>query len=148
MNRREMTAVLAGASSEEVKAAAAGIRDKYEIQILKQPQKTLVMVKVRESVKKSLFYLGEVLATECMVTVNGAKGASVMAGDDFEKCINAAIIDGFMNTEKMPECGVAEEEREAVRAEIARLGEKQKKDREKLNRQIRKSKVNFNVMGE
>ena len=85
MNRREMTAVLAGASSEEVKAAAAGIRDKYEIQILKQPQKTLVMVKVRESVKKSLFYLGEVLAPECMVTVNGAKGASVMAGDAFEK---------------------------------------------------------------
>ena len=148
MNRREMSAILAGASAEEVRAAAAGIRDRYEIQILKQPQKTLVMVKVRESVKKSLFYLGEVLATECMVTVNGAKGASVMAGDNFEKCINAAVIDGFMNTEKMPECGIPEEEREALRSEIKRLGEKQKKDREKLNRQIRKSKVNFNVMGE
>lgn len=148
MNRREMSAILAGASADEVRAAAAGIMDRYEIQILKQPQKTLVMVKVRESVKKSLFYLGEVLATECMVTVNGAKGASVMAGDNFEKCINAAVIDGFMNTEKMPECGIPEEEREALRSEIKRLGEKQKKDREKLNRQIRKSKVNFNVMGE
>ena len=115
MNRREMSAILAGASAEEVRAAAEGIRDKYEIQILKQPQKTLVMVKVRESVKKSLFYLGEVLATECMVTVNGAKGASVMTGDNFEKCINAAVIDGFMNTKKMPECGIPEEEREALR---------------------------------
>lgn len=148
MNRCEMSAILTGASAEEVRAAAAGIRERYEIQILKQPQKTLVMVKVREAVKKSFFYLGEVLATERMVKVNGAKGASVMAGDNFEKCINAAVIDGFMNTEKMPECGIPEEEREALRSEIKRLGEKQKKDRENLNRQIRKSKVNFNVMGE
>ena len=71
-----------------------------------------------------------------------------MAGDNFEKCINAAIIDGFMNTEKMPECGILEEKRESLRGEIKRLGEKQKNDREKLNRQIRKSQVNFNVMGE
>ena len=67
MNRREVTAVLAGASAKDVTAIADKIKERCEIRILKQPQKTLVMVKVRESVKKSLFYLGEVLATECKV---------------------------------------------------------------------------------
>lgn len=140
MNRRELSAILAQASQEEVKAAAKEIRDTCEIQILKQPQKTLVMVKVRESVKRSLFYLGEILATECMVTVNGKKGASVMAGDQFEKCISAAVIDGFLNDGTQDHSRVLEKIRE--------LGKKQEKEREKLNRQIRKSKVNFNVMGE
>lgn len=140
MNRRELSAILAGASAQEVEAAAQEIKDTCEIQILKQPQKTLVMVKVRESVKKSLFYLGEILATECMVTVNGKKGASVMAGDNFEKCISAAVIDGFLNDETQDHSKVLEQ--------IRKLGEKQKREREKLNRQLRKSKVNFNVMGE
>ena len=140
MNRRERTAVLAGARTEDVKEVAGEIREACEIQILKQPQKTLVMVKVRESVKKSLFYLGEVLATECMVTVNGIKGASVMAGDDFEKCISAAIIDGFLNDDR--------NDRGMIIEKIEKLKENQEKAREKLNRQLRKSKVNFNVMGE
>lgn len=140
MNRREWTAVLAGARAEEVKDTAREIKESCEIRILKQPQKTLVMVKVRESVKKSLFYLGEVLATECMVTVNGIKGASVMAGDDFEKCISAAIIDGFLNDERNDHGRIIEK--------IEKLKENQEKAREKLNRQLRKSKVNFNVMGE
>ena len=140
MNRRELSAILAGATAQEVEAAAQEIKDTCEIQILKQPQKTLVMVKVRESVKKSLFYLGEIRATECMVTVNGKKGASVMAGDDFDKCISAAVIDGFLNDETQDHSRVLEQ--------IRKLGEKQKREREKLNRQLRKSKVNFNVMGE
>lgn len=140
MNRRELSAILAGATAQEVEAAAQEIKDTCEIQILKQPQKTLVMVKVRESVKKSLFYLGEILATECMVTVNGKKGASVMAGDDFDKCISAAVIDGFLNDETQDHSRVLEQ--------IRKLGEKQKREREKLNRQLRKSEVNFNVMGE
>ncbi len=140
MNRREITAILAGASAKEVGEIAEKIKRNHEIQILKQPQKTLVMVKVRESVKKSLFYLGEVLATECMVTVNGTKGASVLAGDDFEKCICAAVIDGYLNDPS--------QDHQEILEEIKTLGLKQIKEREQLNRQLRKSKVNFNVMGE
>lgn len=140
MNRREITAILAGASAKDVTAIAEKIKDKCEIRILKQPQKTLVMVKVRESVKKSLFYLGEVLATECMVTVNGNKGASVLAGDDFQKCISAAVIDGFFNDQTQAH--------QEILNEIRALDARQRKEREELNRQLRKSKVNFNVMGE
>lgn len=141
MNRRERSAILAAASSDEVKHIAQAIQERHDIQILKEPQKTLVMVKVRESVKHSLFYLGEVLATESMVVVDGAKGASVIAGDDFEKCIAAAVIDGYFNLHQ-------EEGRDAIEQEILKLKTAQKQAREALNRELRRSQVNFNVMGE
>ncbi|NSK20440.1 phosphonate C-P lyase system protein PhnG [Dorea formicigenerans] len=139
MLKRKLSAILAGASKDELAVIADQIKSENNIKILKEPQKTLVMVKVRESVKNSLFYLGEVLATECMVTVDGTKGVSVIAGDDFEKAIAAAIIDGYLN---------GEGEKKDVLRQIDELGKRQRKSREAINRQLRKSKVNFNVMGE
>lgn len=140
MNKREISAVMSASSAEEVREIAEKLRERCKIEILKQPQKTLVMVKVRECVGQSLFYLGEMLATECMVTVDGNKGASVIAGDHFDKALNAAIIDGYLNGQ--------DERKQEVLEEIKTLQERRKKEREKLNRQLRKSKVNFNVMGE
>ena len=139
MTKRELSAILAKASAEEVAVLAEPIKAKAQIQVLKEPQKTLVMVKVREAIKNSLFYLGEVLATECMVTVNGVKGMSVIAGDQFDKAINIAVIDGYLN-------GNASSA--DILEQIAALGISQQQARQHMNRQIRKSKVNFNVMGE
>lgn len=139
MTKRELSAILAAATAQEVAEIAAPIKKNCDIKILKEPQKTLVMVKVRESVQQSLFYLGEVLASECMVTVNGTKGASVMAGDDFNKCLHAAVIDGFLNGEADPS---------AVTDAVAALQQRQQEAREDLNRQLRQSKVQFNVMGD
>lgn len=100
------------------------------------------MVKARETVKRSLFYLGEVLATECMVLVDGVKGAAVLAGDDFDKVTAAAVIDGFLN---LPD---KKAEKQQVLGQIQELGRQQAAARAELNRALRKSKVNFNVMGE
>ena len=144
MTKKEISVVLARASREEVEAAAEKIRENHEIAIVKQPQKTLVMVKARESVKQSLFYLGEVLASECMVTVDKEKGSSVMAGDDFDKVTAAAVIDGLLNIKSEE----VRPEQEAVRMQIETWKTAQEKERAKLNREILKSKVNFNVMGE
>lgn len=141
MNRRERSAILAAAASDEVKRIAQAIQERHDIQILKEPQKTLVMVKVRESVQGALFYLGEVLATESMVVVDGAKGASVVAGDDFEKCMALAVIDGYFN---LPEA----EGKDVIEQEIIKLKTAQKQAREAINRELRRSQVNFNVMGE
>lgn len=141
MNRRERSAILAAAPKDAVTRIAQKIQDEQTVQMLKAPQKTLVMVKVRESVGQSLFYLGEVLATECMVVVGGAKGASVMAGDDFDKCTAAAVIDGYFNLE-------AAAHKDEIDTEIAALGQAQKEARAATNRALRRSQVNFNVMGE
>lgn len=142
MTKKELSAVLSRASGEEIEKIAAPLKETEQIEMIKEPQKTLVMVKVRESVGQSLFYLGEVLATECMVTVNGIKGFSVMAGDDFDKTLSAAVIDGLLNNKDK------DSKREKVIQEIARLEKKQQEKRARMNAEILKSKVNFNVMGE
>lgn len=142
MTKKEISAILSRATKEEVQKIAAPIKNSAQIEIMKEPQKTLVMVKVRESIGQSLFYLGEVLATECMVLVNGVKGFSVMSGDDFEKVLSAAIIDGFLNNKE--EISTKEE----VIEKLQKLKHRQQAGRAKLNAEIMKSKVNFNVMGE
>lgn len=142
MTKKEISAILSRASKEEVEAIAEPWKETEQIEIIKQPQKTLVMVKVRESVGQSLFYLGEVLATECMVTVNGMKGFSVMAGDDFDKSLSAAIVDGLLNNKD------EDSKREKVMQDIVKLEKKQQAGRARMNAEILKSKVNFNVMGE
>ncbi len=52
MTKREISVILAGASQKEIIEIAAAIQESCEIQIMKPPQKTLVMVKARETVKK------------------------------------------------------------------------------------------------
>lgn len=141
MTKKEISSILSRASREEVAVLAEQVKKAHEIQLVKPPQKTLVMVKARESVRQSLFYLGEVLAAECMVTVDGIRGVSVLAGDDFDKTTDAAVIDGYMNLTKETGCSKMEEQLKA-------LAKSQTRDRAKLNRELLKSKVNFNVMGE
>lgn len=51
MLKRKLSAILAGASKDELAVIANQIKSANNIKILKEPQKTLVMVKVRESVK-------------------------------------------------------------------------------------------------
>lgn len=140
MDKKEISIVLSRAETSQVKEIAKLIQQKYKIQIIKEPQKTLVMIKVRESIKRSLFYLGEVLASECMVMINGVKGCSVQAGDDFEKVLASAVIDGALNA------GM-DDEFQIIR-KIIELKATQEKNRAKLNGAILKSKVNFKVMGE
>ena len=69
MKKKEISSILSRASRDDIEEIAAPLKEESRIQIVKDPQKTLVMVKVRESVGRSLFYLGEVLAAECMVLV-------------------------------------------------------------------------------
>lgn len=140
MQKKEMSAILARASKEELDEIAARIGAECKVEILKEPQKTLVMVKARESIQRSLFYLGEVLATECIVIVNGTKGCSVIAGDAADQCLSAAIIDAAVNAGLDETYGISEN--------LHRLKAQQEKKRAKLNAEILKSKVNFNVMGE
>lgn len=142
MTKKEISAILSRASKEEVEEITAPLKESEQIEIVKPPQKTLVMVKVRETVGKSLFYLGEVLATECMVTVNGIKGFSVIAGDDFDKSLSVAVVDGLLNNKN------TNVKKEKVMQEIVKLEKKQQAGRARLNAEILKSKVNFNVMGE
>ncbi len=55
------------------------------------------MIKMREPVRRSLFYLGEVIVCEAVVELNGVKGMAVTMGDDTDKTLDMAIVDAAVN---------------------------------------------------
>ena len=93
MDKKRLSRILAASPREAVINLAEEIMGNYPVVMIKPPAKTLVMLTVKEPVKNSRFFLGEAIASECLLEVAGHRGASVMLGDDFEKARAAAILD-------------------------------------------------------
>lgn len=93
MKRKQRTEILVSRPPELMKSLAEEILDKYETAIVEEPNPGLVMVKVRETAKQSLFYLGEVLVTECKVRIENNIGIGLVKGEESEKAYHLAIID-------------------------------------------------------
>lgn len=99
MEKRRMFKILSKADREIVIGLADEIKKIYQIIVVKEPQKGLAMIKMREPVKESLFYLGEVIVTEATVSIDGVNGTAVAMGDDYEKTLAMAIIDAAYNAD-------------------------------------------------
>ena len=97
MKKRRLTRILAKADKQIVAAMSASIQEKHRPVIVKEPGKTLTMIKMREPVRQSLFYIGEVIVCEAMVEIDGVKGVAVTMGDDTTKVLDMAIIDAAIN---------------------------------------------------
>jgi alpha-D-ribose 1-methylphosphonate 5-triphosphate synthase subunit PhnG len=97
MNKKRLTKILAKADKRHVAAMAADIQKTHRPVIVKEPRKTLSMIKMREPVRESLFYIGEVIVSEAVVEIDGVQGAAVVMGDDAEKTLDMAIIDAAIN---------------------------------------------------
>jgi len=97
MEKRRLTQILAKADKHVVASLSADIQKICQPVIVKEPNKTLTMIKMREPVKQSLFYIGEVLVCEASVEIDGVQGVAVLMGDDTEKTLDMAIIDAAIN---------------------------------------------------
>ncbi|MDR0490168.1 MAG: phosphonate C-P lyase system protein PhnG [Oscillospiraceae bacterium] len=97
MDKRRLSKILARADRDVIAAMSAVIRETYSPVIVKEPGKTLAMIKMREPVRQSLFYIGEVIVCESAVEIDGVRGVAVAMGDDEEKTLNMAIIDAAVN---------------------------------------------------
>lgn len=93
MRRRERTRILVKGDPALARRIAADIEASARIDIVEEPREELVMVKVRESARRSLFYLGEALMTTCRVSVEGAPGKGMVLGSDREAAYALAAID-------------------------------------------------------
>ena len=82
MNRRKRTEILIDGSPSFAKELASEIERNYDIHILSEPQHALTMIKMRETAKNSLFYLGEVLVTETKVQINNQVGIGIVVGTE------------------------------------------------------------------
>lgn len=99
MRRKRRTEILIKGSSKLAKNMFKEIEEKYEIKIIEKAENGLVMVKMRESAKNSLFYLGEVLVTEAKVQINKKFGIGIVRGNKPELAYWLAVIDAAYNLE-------------------------------------------------
>jgi len=124
MKRKQRTEILVNGSPELAAAMADEIKSRYEVALIEEPNHGLVMVRVRETAQQSLFYLGEVLVTECKVQIEGATGVGLIKGDEPERAFDLAVIDaayaaGLKETMSWP--AALQTEGERIAAERAAL---------------------------
>nr|WP_309098698.1 phosphonate C-P lyase system protein PhnG [Fredinandcohnia onubensis] len=93
MKRRRRTEILINGSSDLAENFAKSIQNRYEVNVIQEPEDSLVMVKMRETSKKSLFYPGEVFVTESKVQIQDTIGIGIVSGNQPELAYQLAIID-------------------------------------------------------
>ncbi len=93
MNRARRTKILVEGQEEFLRSLASAVEAGHEVVDLEAPNEGLVMIKVRETAKASLFYLGEILVTEAKVMIDGNIGIGIIAGHKPEAARQLAIID-------------------------------------------------------
>ena len=138
MNRRKRTEILIDGSRSFAKKLASEIEHSYDVHMLSEPQHALTMIKMRETAKNSLFYLGEVLVTETKVQINNALGIGIVVGTDETLSYELAVIDAAYQANLMETAhweSLFEEEEKRI------LENKEIKERA-----ILKTKVNFEMM--
>jgi alpha-D-ribose 1-methylphosphonate 5-triphosphate synthase subunit PhnG len=138
MIRKKRTEILIKGSSEVSVKFGQAILAAYDVKTIEESNNSLVMVKARESAQRSLFYLGEVLITECKVMINGSLGIGMVKGHEPELAYNLAIIDAAYNAD-LPE---TKEWTAVLLLEEVRI----KAQDEALENKILKTKVNFDNM--
>ncbi|NOV02949.1 phosphonate C-P lyase system protein PhnG [Paenibacillus planticolens] len=138
MKRKQRTEVLINGSPQLAAALANEIKGRYSVAVMEEPNHGLVMVKVRETAQKSLFYLGEVLVTECKVQIEGAVGIGIVKGDEPEKAYDLAVIDAAYAARL--------EETEAWTALLLSEGERLAAKRQDDHTSVLRTKVDFETM--
>ena len=138
MNRRRRTKILIDGSPQLAKVLASEIERNYAIQVVTEPNHALTMIKMRETAKKSLFYLGEVLVTETKIKIDQSFGIGIVVGDEEELSYYLAVIDAAY------EAGLAETQNWTALLEKEEQHIREK--RKQLEANLLKTKVNFETM--
>jgi len=138
MDRKQRTAILIKGSRNLSLQLAAEVLNNYLVRVIEKPHHGLVMIKMREGAKNSLFYLGELLITECKVQIDAAIGIGIVKGDERELAFHLAVIDAAYNS-RLPETVGWQEILLLEEASIARA-------KEQRASQILKTQVNFETM--
>lgn len=140
MKRKRRTEILIKGSSEIAKKLSLEIEEKYIVKIIEEPNYGLVMVKIREGAKKTLFYIGEVLVTEAKVLIQGKLGIGIISGNNTELAYCLGVIDAAYNADL--------EETKHWEEILIYEDIKIKEEIKKREAKILMTKVNFENMGE
>ncbi|KON70548.1 phosphonate C-P lyase system protein PhnG [Peribacillus butanolivorans] len=138
MRRKERTEILIQGTADIAKDFAKEIEMRYKVNVIQKPESALVLLKARETAKKSLFYLGELLVTECTVQIQDSIGIGIVKGHREELAHCLAIIDAAYQADLVETrlwSHVLENEKKNIQ-----------KNLQELNQSILRTKVNFETM--
>ncbi|MDR1245786.1 MAG: phosphonate C-P lyase system protein PhnG [Clostridiales Family XIII bacterium] len=138
LERKRMSKILFHMPKQSLLCIADEIKGRYPVRLVKDIERILIMANIEEGLRSTKFHLGEVLATEALVEMNGYRGSAVFMGDDEEKTLAAAIIDCGFNA-GIEELALIEERLITLEAEY----EKRMRAQAAL---IERSKVDFSRM--
>jgi alpha-D-ribose 1-methylphosphonate 5-triphosphate synthase subunit PhnG len=138
MNKLTLSRISAFADAGILRSLAEKAAGGREVLFLKKPEKTMVFLQVKEPVKQSLFYMGEMLAVHCIVELSGVRGAAVLSGDDFSQAEAAAVLDAAHSG------GFAEFT--LVEPELLLLEEARQRKTEKQTTAVKETQVRFHAL--
>jgi alpha-D-ribose 1-methylphosphonate 5-triphosphate synthase subunit PhnG len=138
MDKRTLSRITAFAETEALCALAKKAAAGRELFFLKKPEKTMILLQAREPVRRSLFYLGEMLAVHCIVELAGVRGAAVQMGDDCSRAEAAAILDAAHSG------GFGEFA--LVEPELARFAEERRRELAAAAAAVRGTQVRFHAL--
>ena len=137
MQRAERTKLLIEVGRQEAMDMAKMICEQYEVIDIQEPRAGLVMVKMRESAKQSLFYIGEVLVTEAKVKVGDAFGLGIVREEEPVFARALAVIDAAYNGNFAPQ------EWATI---FTNLSQRLETEQQQTKRSIERTKVQFDTM--
>lgn len=138
MKRAIRTKVLIEVGQREALEMANEIIGNYEVQEIQPPRQGLTMIKLRESAKNSLFYIGEVLVTETKVRIGNSFGTGIVMEENNDLSKALAVIDAAYKG-NLPET-------ENWLHILKELEQKLHNKLEQVKCSIERTKVNFDTM--
>ncbi|PIC86957.1 phosphonate C-P lyase system protein PhnG [Sporosarcina sp. P20a] len=138
MKRRKRTEILIQEKGHLARTLAETITAVYECREITAPQYGMTMIKMRETAKNSLFYMGEVLVTEAKVEIANRIGIGIVAGMEEELAKHLAIIDAAYKAD-LPETFLWEPQLITAEDEI-------RKEKVRRQAELIGTKVNFETM--
>lgn len=140
MERKERTRILVEGDRSVLDHIAREIKQTHDVALVKEPTEELVMLRVRESAKRSQFYLGEALMTSCVVRIGATYGYGMVMGEDHNKAFDLAVVDAAYTLDA-EQC-----ESKGWNALLAESDEHIKAQKRKRNEALLKTQVDFSTM--
>lgn len=140
MERRERTRILVEGDPAILDRIAREVERLHDVALVREPTEELVMLRVRESAKRSQFYLGEALMTSCVVRIGSAYGYGMIMGEDHSKAFDLAIVDAAYTLDANA-C-----ERQGWNALLVESNEQIENKKRMRNEALLKTQVDFSTM--
>ncbi|MBU4057325.1 phosphonate C-P lyase system protein PhnG [Patescibacteria group bacterium] len=138
MTRAEYFEIIAQSSEKVLVPLAEKILQISSMIIKKKPEKGMLMLQTRDGAADTLFNLGEILVTECMVELDGVEGYMMMPGNVPEKAIAGAVIEAAL--------AGGHNLSEEIKATLAQEKKRVNKEKAKEVFDVEKTAVRFEIM--